>query len=82
MFTMVALQMILHLSHRGCRFFLDMTRYIIQLSLSRHLQSLPVQDQEFISNLPVDPVTVANKFPLEGKPTIFAVCPNSSCHKP
>ena len=39
-FTMVALQVVHHLSRRGCHFLLSMLRYIIQLSLM-HNRRIP-----------------------------------------
>lgn len=81
MFTMVALHTITHLSRRGCHFFLSMTRFIVQLTLARHLVSLPQNDERFVSNLPIDPDCIEKNFKLEGKSTVYAVCPNKTCHK-
>ncbi|KAF9523512.1 hypothetical protein CPB83DRAFT_898736 [Crepidotus variabilis] len=72
MFTMICLQVLLHLSRRGCHFLLAMTRFIIQLTLSRHKRELSSHDTQFVSQLPVDPASVTAKFPLDGQETIFA----------
>ena len=80
MFTMVALQVVLHVSRRGCHFILSMLRYVIQLSMS-HNKRISPHDKEFIANIPTDPSSILKKFALDGKETIYAVCPNARCHK-
>ena len=78
---MVALQVVLHLSRRGCHFLLSMLRYIIQLSMTHNRLKISPHNEEFVANIPSDPESASKKFALDGKETIFAVCPNVRCHK-
>ncbi|PPQ82487.1 hypothetical protein CVT26_012890, partial [Gymnopilus dilepis] len=80
-FTMVVLQVILHLSRRGCHFLLAMMRYIVQLSLQRNNPILSVQDQKLLHDFPKDPDSAVKQFLLDGSETIYAVCPKATCHK-
>ncbi|PPR02024.1 hypothetical protein CVT26_008718 [Gymnopilus dilepis] len=80
-FTMVVLQVVLHLSRRGCRFFLAMVYYIIQLVLLGKGLSLSIEDQKLLSDFPKDPETAMKQFLLEGNEVIYAVCPKASCQK-
>ena len=81
MFTMVALQVVLHVSRRGCHFLLSMLRYIIQLSMTHNRRNISAHNEEFVSNILADPDSISNKFALDGKEMIYAVCPNAKCHK-
>lgn len=78
---MVALQVVIHASRRGCHFLLTMLKYIIQLSLMRKNASLSTSDTKLLSDFPVDPDSAAQRLHLNGHETIRAVCPNSKCHK-
>lgn len=81
MFTMVALQVVLHVSRCGCHFLLSMIRYIIQLSMTHNKCSISPHNEEFVANIPTDPTSILKKFALDGNETIYAVCPNAKCHK-
>ncbi|PPQ97558.1 hypothetical protein CVT26_002343 [Gymnopilus dilepis] len=80
-FTMVAMQVIIHASRRGCHFLLAMLRYIVQLSLMQKNSSLAASEIQLLSDFPIDPDTAARKLHLNGHEIIHAVCPNSKCHK-
>ncbi len=78
---MVALQVVLHVSRRGCHFLLSMLRYIIQLSMTHNKLNISPHNEAFVANIPSDPESASKKFALDGQETIFAVCPNAKCHK-
>lgn len=78
---MVALQVVLHLSRRGCHFLLLMARYIVQLAFQHERKDLSEKKTRFVENFPTDPDSATTNFLLDGKETIYAVCPNSKCHK-
>ncbi len=78
---MVALQVVLHLSRRGCHFLLSMLRYVIQLSMTHNRRNISLHNEEFVSNIPTDPDSASKKFALDGKEIIYAVCSNAKCHK-
>ncbi|PPQ81527.1 hypothetical protein CVT26_011045 [Gymnopilus dilepis] len=80
-FTMVAFQVILHTSRRGCHFLLEMMRYIIQLTIMRSGALLSAHDAALLADIPMDPASVLRKFHLESVETVYAVCPNAKCHK-
>ena len=80
MFTMVALQVILHLSCHGCHFLLSMIQYIIQLSMTYNKHSISPYNEEFVANIPTDQASI-QKVALDGREMIYAVCPNAKCHK-
>ena len=80
-FTMVVLQVILHNSCRGCHFLLSMLHYIVQLCLLRNGRVLTVYDRKLLSDFPKDPDSATKQFKLEGKETIYAVCPKQNCQK-
>ena len=81
MFTMVALQVVPHVSHCGCYFLLLILRYIIQLSMIHNKCNISTHNEEFVGNIPADPDHISNKFALDGKERIYAVCLNVKCHK-
>lgn len=81
MFTMTVFDVILNFSQRGCHFLLFFAQYLVQLTLSRHQAQLSSHNIEFVSKFPLDPDTITQKFPLDGKAVIYAVCPNAKCHK-
>ena len=78
---MVALQTILHVSRRGCQFILAMLRYIVQLSLMHKNCNISAMDEALLTNFPVNPHTATSAFRLDGRETVYPVCPNSKCHK-
>lgn len=80
MFAMVVLEVVLNISRRGCHFFLYFAQHVVKLALSRHKVDTSPQNSNLVENFPVDPDTVRNKFPLDGKATVLAVCPKSTCH--
>ena len=43
--------------------------------------NISLHNEEFVSNIPIDPDSASKKFALDGKETIYAVCPNAKCHK-
>jgi hypothetical protein len=58
-----------------------MFRYAIQLGLMRATNIMEPKHQKLLADFPVDAETAASKFCLEGKHTIYAVCPHTHCHK-
>lgn len=78
---MVALQVILRTSRRGCHFLLEMMRYIVQLALMRRSATLSESDTSLLASFPIDPDSTLRNFGLESEETIYAVCPNAKCHK-
>jgi len=49
--------------------------------MMHHKHGISPHDERFLANFPLDPDTVTGKFHLDGKETVYAVCPNSDCHK-
>ena len=79
----VACSIILGVSRRGGSFMLSILKYIIQLCFMREVsnpESLSPHDKKLLSGFPADPRSIEAKFHLEGKHTIYAVCPNEACH--
>lgn len=77
----VAMQVVLKTSRRGCRFILTMLQYILQLAFMRSNPTLSAQNQKILADFPIDADTATSKFNLGSKHTIYAVCPNLGCHK-
>lgn len=80
-FIIVTLQVVLGISRRGGKFLLGMLAYLLQLSLTRNCKNLSPKDQKLLSDFPGDPDSVKSQFRLDGKSTVYAVCPNERCHK-
>jgi hypothetical protein len=62
---------------------LSMLKYIIQLCFMREIsdpEALSPHDKKLLSEFPIDPRPIEARFHLEGKHTIYAVCPNEACH--
>ncbi|KAF8508733.1 hypothetical protein BU17DRAFT_70732 [Hysterangium stoloniferum] len=38
-------------------------------------------NEEFVAHFPADPDSASKKFALDGKETIYAICPQAQCHK-
>jgi hypothetical protein len=58
-----------------------MLQYILQLTLLRKRSQFSQNDQKLLSDFPADPDTATKHFHLDGKSTIYAVCPNGKCHQ-
>lgn len=58
-----------------------MLQYIVQLALMRTTTNLSSRDQKLLSDFPVDIRSAAEKLHLDGKSTIYAVCPDPKCHR-
>lgn len=80
-FIMVTMQVTLSVSRRGCRFLIEILEYLVQLALTRNRMNLPPKDQKLMSDFPHDPDSAKKSFQLDGKSTVYAVCPNHDCHK-
>jgi hypothetical protein len=80
-FIMVTLQVVLGISRRGGKFLLGMLAYLLQISLTRNCKNLAPKDQKLMSDFPGDPDSAKSQFHLDGKSTVYAVCPNERCHK-
>jgi len=77
----IACQVVLGVSRRGCTFLLNMVNYILQLTLRRSGPDLSQRDEKLLADIPADPRSAEAKFNLASKHTIYAVCPNVDCHK-
>ncbi len=75
------MRILLNTSRRGCRFMLNMLQYIIQLSFFMSGGKLSPLQEKILRDFPKDPDTATSKFNLDAQKTIYAVCPNPSCHK-
>lgn len=60
---------------------LDMLQYIIQLSFFMSGSNLSPLQKKILRDFPKDPDTATSKFNLDAQKTVYAVCPNPSCHK-
>jgi Transposase family tnp2 len=58
---------------------LDGMHYVLQLALTSE-SGLQQKDRNLLAGVPTDPETVFQHFNLEGRQTIFTVCPNPTCH--
>ena len=82
-FMVVACSIILGVSRRGGSFMLSILKYIIQLCFMRDVsnpENLSPRDKKLLSRFPADPRSIEAQFHLEGKHTIYTVCPNEACH--
>jgi len=80
-FMVVACQIVLGVSRRGCSFLLKMVQYIIQLTLLRSGPNLTQRDETLLSKIPTDIRNPEEHFFFLNLHTVFAVCPNSDCHQ-
>jgi Transposase family tnp2 len=76
----IACQIVLGVSRRGCQFMLSTLQYIVQLALMRVTPNLSPREQKLMSDFPVDPRSATAQFHLDGKSVVYAVCPNPKCH--
>jgi len=84
-FLVVACQVILGQSRRGCSFMFSMLQYLVQLCLTRNTENMSHRDRRLLSDFPADPRPAEKALHLDRKSTIYAICPNDSCqqsHKP
>jgi hypothetical protein len=79
-FTVVALQIVSKAARSTCHFVLEMIGFILRLALLGSSSQISPQTAKLLHDLPVDPQTATDKFKLDGKTTIYAVCPNPHCH--
>ena len=80
-FTVVALQIVSKAARSTCHFVFEMIGFILRLALLGSGSQISPQTAKLLYDLPVDPQTATNKFKLDGKSTIFAVCPKPDCHR-
>ena len=80
-FMVVACQIILGVSRRGCSFLLKMVQHIIQLTFLRCGPNLTRHDEILLSKIPTDIRNPEEHFSLKNLHTVFAVCPNPDCHQ-
>ena len=59
---------------------LSMLQYVVQLAFMHSQPRLSQRDQKVMSDFPSDIRSATAQFLLEGKHTIYAVCPNPKCH--
>src|SRR4051812_37364771 len=76
----LASQVILGISRRGCNFLLNMVQYVIHLALIRSGDPLSQRDQKLMADIPMDFRSVDKRFPLDSEHTVYAVCPDLDCH--
>jgi hypothetical protein len=76
----VACHVILSVSRRGCHWIFSMCQYILQTTILAALGTtvLPAYFQAILSGFPSDIRAATDKFHLESKFTVYAVCPK--CH--
>jgi hypothetical protein len=79
-FMIVACEIVLGVSRRGCNFLLNMVQYIINLTILRAGPHISQSDQKLLSDIPVDFRRAEEQFHLAPKCTIVAVCPDPDCH--
>lgn len=84
MFMAVACNVSAGMSQNGCRFLLWMTHYIVQtcfLAFTESLDHLPDLFRHMLTTeWPRDVRTARSTFQLDAKETIYAVCPEHTCH--
>ena len=82
-FLAVACYVVFHIGRRGCNFILSTVSYIAHITALRGGTSnhLSQHDQKLLSDFVSDVRIPADHFNLEGKYTIYAICPNSECHR-
>jgi hypothetical protein len=56
-------------------------KYIIQLALMRNNPKLTQRDEKLLSDFPNDIRSAKKALNLDGKHTIYAVCPKDTCHR-
>ncbi|KAG5221275.1 Polyketide synthase/peptide synthetase [Salix suchowensis] len=83
MFMAVVCNVSAGLSHRACRFLLQMTHYIVQtclIALSEY-EHLPAIFKNMLEkDWPKDIRSARSTFKVEARETIYAVCPSKTCH--
>ena len=80
-FLVIACQVILGQSRRGCSFMFTMLQYLVQLCLMRDTEKLSPRDRLLLSDFPGDPRPAEKALRLDRQPIIFAICPKNSCHQ-
>lgn len=83
-FLVIACHVVLHVGRQGCNFILSTLSYLIQLAVSvqnNGTATIPLHRQKMLLDLAKDVRTPAKKFHLDGKYTIYAICPNPKCHQ-
>lgn len=77
----VACSVVLGLSRRGTHWLFAMAEFIIQTTLYKALgDEIPPYFRSLLSDFPRDIRTATTQFGLEGKATVYAVCPGPKCH--
>ena len=80
-FLVVACQVILGQSRRGCSFMFSMLQYLVQLCIMRDTDKISQRDRRLLSNFPADPRPAQKALHLDRQSTILAICPDDSCHQ-
>lgn len=80
-FLVIACQVILGQSRRGCSFMFSMLQYLVQLCLMRDTEKLSPRDRLLLSDFPGDPRPAEKALRLDRQSIIFAMCPKDSCHQ-
>jgi len=79
LFMVVACQVILHVPRRGCNWILDMVKIAIELAFKPAKGNMSPHQQKILNDFPADIRAGTNEFKLDGRSTVYAVCP--SCNK-
>lgn len=82
-FLVVACYVVFRIGRRGCNFILSTLSYIVHVTslrggISNHLSQY---DQKLVSDFVSDVRVPTEHFNIEGKHTIYAICPNPMCHR-
>jgi hypothetical protein len=82
-FLAVACYVVFHIRRRGCNFILSTLSYVCHVaalrgSVSNHLSQ---HDQKLVSDFVSDVRIPADHFNLDGKHTVYAICPDPKCHR-
>lgn len=80
-FTIAAIQIVSKVSRSACRFVLEMMGYVVKLVIMASQPEISPQTAKLLQDLPIDPDSAADQFGLDGKSTIYAVCPDPQCHR-
>ncbi|PPQ78874.1 hypothetical protein CVT24_012284 [Panaeolus cyanescens] len=80
MLLVIALQILNHNSRRAGTFTLAMLSLMLKTVFGWPTVPLSAANERLIKELPETPETIQNKFSIETKHEIYAVCPNASCH--